>query len=236
MRVSVIVPTYNERKNIEILIPELENVLNKIKHEVIIVDDFSPDGTDEAVKALKRKYRNIVLIQKKKEGIGAALKIGYDAASYDVIVSMDSDLSFEPRDVIKLLEKIRQGYDLVLGSRHMKEGEYQKKHLSTHIKAFISRFGNKLNTIITGVSIHDFSANFRAIKKDVFNSIKVKEKTNAFLMEMIVKTKYSGYKIAEIPVIFKDRRYGKSKLNLYKEAPKFLIKTILISLRERFFK
>ncbi len=234
MKLSIVIPTYNEKKNIQLLIPEVSRVLKKLKHEIIVVDDFSPDGTGEMVKRLKRKYRNIVLIQKKKEGIGAALKAGYDAASYDVIVSMDSDLSFEPRDILRLLEKMQQGYDLVLGSRHIRRGDYRKEHLSTHIKGFISRFGNKLNTLITGVNIHDFSANFRAIRKHVFESIKTRDKTNSFLMEMIVKTKYAGYRVAEIPVIFKDRRYGKSKLNLYKEAPIFLIKTILISLRERF--
>lgn len=233
MKVSVVIPTYNERKNIQILIPEVRKLLKKFKHEIIVVDDFSPDGTGEVVKGLKKKYKNIILIQKKKQGIGAALRVGYEAASYDVIVSMDSDLSFEPKDLLRLLDKIYQGYDLVLGSRHIRRGDYKKKHLSTHVKGFISRFGNKLNTLITGVRVHDFSANFRAIRKQAFDSIRTKDKTNSFLMEMIVKTKYAGYKVTEIPVVFKDRRYGKSKLNLFKEAPGFLVKTLLISLKER---
>jgi dolichol-phosphate mannosyltransferase len=233
---SIVLPTYNERKNISILIPRIESFFKKkgFRFEIIVVDDSSPDGTFELSRKLNRKYGNIVtVVRKKKEGIGAALREGYDRARGDIIVSSDSDLSFEVADMLRLVEKIEEGYDLVVGSRHMNSSNYEKKKPGTKLKWFISFFGNKMVSAMSGVRIHDFSANFRAIRRRVWRSIETKEKTNSILMEMIVKTRYKGYKIAEIPVVFKDRLYGESKLQLGREAPKFFGKLVKIVFETR---
>lgn len=218
--------------NITILIPYIEKLLSKDLKEIIVVDDKSPDGTGEAVLELNKIYQNISLITKeKKEGIGAALRVGYNAAKGDIILSSDADLSFSVEDMKKLVEKIDEGYDMVVGARHLNDTDYKTDYIKTKIKHMISRYGNKIITSLLNLHIHDFSANFRAMKKEVWHTIKTTEKTNSLLLEMIIKAHKHGFKVAEIPVVFKDRKYGKSKLNLWIEAPKFLVKVIQFSLK-----
>ncbi|MFH1972209.1 MAG: glycosyltransferase [archaeon] len=224
MNVSIILPTYNEKENLKVLIPMIEETFKDINHEVIIVDDSSPDGTADYINSLGNKNVKL-LLRTKKEGIGAALRAGYFAANNEIILSSDSDLSFDVKDMIRLLDKLNEGYDLVVGTRH-KQATYETKQLSTKLKYAISRSGNFVIKNLTGVDVTDFSANFRVMKKDVFDSIVLKEKTNPILLEMILKTKYKGYKVAEIPVMFKERMYGESKLNIYMESPKFFFKLL----------
>lgn len=235
MKLSIILPTYNERRNISILIPKIEELFKKEKHEIIIVDDNSPDGTALCAQELNKRFGNIkTIVREKREGIGAALRQGYDEAIGDIILSMDSDLSFSLGDLHAVLQKIDEGYDLVVGSRHTTKENYEMKLLETKVKGFVSRFGNKITSFVTGIDIHDFSANFRGIRKEVWKKISVKDNTNTMLLEMILKAYYSKFRIAEVPVLFKERVYGVSKLNLKYEAPKFFIKLIYYTLLYRF--
>ena len=232
---SIVLPTYNEKDNIKILIPEIEETFRHINLEIIVVDDSSPDGTARASEELNEKYGNIkIIIREIKEGIGAAIREGYNNASNSIIISSDSDLSFIPSDMYRLYEKIQEGYDLVLGSRHSESSFYELTTLNVKIKGWISKNGNRILRLMTGVKINDFSANFRAIRKGVWEQINTQEKTNTLLLEMILKCKYGGLRVTEIPVTFKDRIHGKSKLNLWIEAPKFLIKMIKYVLIHRF--
>ena len=237
MRISVIIPTYNEKKNIEILIPKIERLLqNRFKNdfEIVVVDDNSPDGTANSVIKLNKKYGNArVIVRKGRKGIGNALKEGYNNAKGDLIISTDADLSFDAEDMLRLVQKIEEGHDLVVGSRHIYKNYYEKPDFQTKIKGFASKYGNIMVRVLSGVDIRDFSANFRIIKKSIWNRLKISDNTNSMLLEMILKSRYKGYKIAEIPVKFKDRLYGKSKLNLVKEAPKFLIKLIFYVFKYR---
>lgn len=237
MELNIVLPTYNERKNIEIFIPKIEKDVFKkrgIKGKIIVVDDNSPDGTAQAALKLNKKYKNIkVIIRKKKEGIGAALRCGYNAASGRLILSSDSDMSFSTKDMLRLIDRINSGYDLVVGSRHLTSRDYQKRKIKTFVKGFISKYGNMLVRAFSSVDIHDYSANFRIIRNEVWKDIKTEEKTNSILLEMIVKTAYKGYKVTEIPVKFLDRKYGKSKINLFEEVPKFFIKLVYYSLKYR---
>ena len=234
MKVSVIIPTYNERENIGILIPSIEKLLSnhKIQHEIIVVDDSSPDNTAELARDLNKEYKNIrVLVRKEKSGIGSAIRDGYNIAKNDILLSIDSDLSFKIDDIIKLLKKIEEGYDVVVGSRHIRKSDYKAYDFNIKLKRFVSRHGNKITSSLVGIRIKDFSANFRAMKKSVWEFIETKDNTNSILLEMIVAADAKGYKVAEIPVEFRDRRYGKSKLNLFKEAPKFFSKSIAFRLK-----
>ncbi|MEE9604759.1 MAG: glycosyltransferase [Candidatus Scalindua sp.] len=232
---SIILPTYNEKDNLKILIPEIEKTFEHIDHEIIVVDDSSPDGTAKVSKELNETYGNIrVIVRKRKEGIGAAIREGYNNANNSIILSSDADLSFIPSDMYRLYEKIQEGYDLVLGSRHSGYSFYELTTLKVRIKGWISKNGNRVLRFITGTGISDFSANFRAIRRDVWIRINTQEKTNTLLLEMILKCKYGGLKVTEIPVTFKDRIYGESKLNLGIEVPKYLIKMIKYIVRYRF--
>lgn len=226
LSVSIVLPTYNERENILILIPKIEKLFQENKtfllEEIIIVDDYSNDGTTTVCHKLNRKYQNIIVLQKEKEGIGAALQYGYNHTKGDIILSMDSDLSFSVEDILRLLGKIGEGYDFVLGSRHIKGGNYEKRRMTTKIKGVISRLGNTFTTVLLRINVHDFSGNFRAIRKTVWKQINVTEKTNLMLLEMIVKAQRTNISMTEVPVIFQERKYGKSKLKLWRESFRFL--------------
>ena len=233
---SVVLPTYNERKNIELLIPQLEKLFQKNKWgaEILVVDDSSPDGTAEAARKLNQPYRNIrVIVRNKKEGIGAALKAGYDKARGGIILSMDADLALDVNDIPKLLKKINQGYDLVIGSKHSQLGVYEANSLAIRAKKMLSYLSTTFARIWLGIPIKDFALNFRAIRRDAWKKLDVREKMNAMLVEMIWQANKKGYKICEIPVVFKQRKYGDSKISIFEQGPDYALKIFLFGLRKR---
>jgi len=225
--VSIILPTYNERENIQVLIPEVETAFGGIPLEVLVVDDSSPDGTGDVARALNVRYGNVRLVSRvRKEGIGAAIRHGFDEARNDILISSDSDMSFQAADMLRLYRKILDGFDLVIGSRHSPGSRYDRIHFDIKVKYLVSYFGNRCLRFLTGVKLNDFSANFRGIRRSVWRFLDVTEKTNSILLEMILKAAYGGVRVTEIPVTFAERLHGKSKLNLSVEAPKFLLKLI----------
>lgn len=229
MDLTVVLPTYNEKENILILIPELEGFFReqKIEGEVIVADDSSPDGTSEAAEKLNKKYGNVIVSRReKKEGLGAALRDAYDKASGDLILSMDSDLSLSVDEIPKLLDKIEEGFDLVVGSRHRPGGVYKKKHLKTFVKNIVSQLGNAFTRLMVGGGISDYSLNFRVMRRRVWENIKCGENLNTFLLEMIIEAQNKGFRVAEVPVTFKDRIHGQSKTSLHKQAGRFLYKVV----------
>ncbi len=224
---SIVIPTYNERENIKILVPDIINTFSDVESEILVVDDKSPDGTGEEIISLSQIYPQVRLITKDvRKGIGSAIREGYNLAKNDVILSTDSDLSFNTRDMRRLYDTICSGYDLAVGCRHKEGGEYEVTNYRVRLKKFISQNGNRVVRFVSGLDIKDFSANFRAIRRVVWRQIETRENTNALLMEMILKCAYRGARIIEVPVSFRDRRYGVSKLNMWIETPKFLIKLI----------
>ena len=233
LSVSVIIPTYNERENIRLLLPLVCEALQGRPHEILVVDDSSPDGTGSVVAEIARGLTQARLLSKPtREGIGAALRYGYDRAACDVILSIDADLSFSPADIPRLLEHI-EDHDLVLGSRHSGSGCYETPNAAIALKYAFSRCGNAVVRAVCGVGVRDFSGNFRAIRAPLWRKIQTRENTNALLMEMILRVHRSGGRIKEVPVSFADRRFGHSKLNLWIEAPKFLVKLLYYSFRLR---
>jgi len=225
--ISIVLPAYNEAKNLEILIPEIEEEFGKSLLEIIVVDDNSQDGTKELLNSLNKKFGNIKLISRPGlMGIGSAIRDGYNAARGEFILSSDADLSWRVEDMRRLYSKINEDYDLVLAYRHGEGGSYERKSLFVEIKYLFSKFGNFVVRNLSGLNIRDFSANFRIIRRDAWLKLNTVENTNSLLFEMIIKAKRKGLKITEIPVTFSERRFGKSKLNILKEAPKFLIKFI----------
>ena len=235
LELSIILPTYNESKNLRVMIPKIEKVFKDFRHEIIVVDDNSTDNTIGCLKSLNKNCDTIRLVTRlDKKGIGSALCDGYDLAKGDIILSSDADLSFSVEDMLKLVEGIKAGHDLMLGCRHVIEGSYyEKKGLRTAIKGSISKFGNTTLRILTGINIHDFSANFRAIKKSAWKNLILEEHNNLMLFEMIVKAKHKGMRISEIPVSFIDRVYGESKLKLSIEIPRFMLKMFYYILKYR---
>lgn len=232
VELSIVVPTYNERENIQPLIEALAIVFPKVVYEIVVVDDRSPDKTGEFAEQMALSGHPVHVVYKdKKEGIGAALRVGYDASKGWLIASMDADLSFRPEDLKLLYERILSGADLVVGSRHAPGSFYETPNSAIRKKYMISCFGNWFLRFTTKIPLHDFSANFRIIRREVWKAISTMENRNFLLFEMILKTWACGYRVEEIPVSFFDRRLGQSKLNLLSEIPKFFFKLVIYLIR-----
>jgi len=222
MKVVIILPTYNEKGNIERLIPILESeIFPKIKkHDmsILVVDDNSPDGTGDEVKEMMGKWSNISLNTGEKRGLGAAYIRGMTYAvenlSVDILFGMDADFFHDPKKIPEFLKKIEEGYDMVIGTRYSNRGSIPP-NWGLHRKVF-SIFGNLLvRTILMRFRIHDWTGGFRAIKKEVF--LKEKEELTSFKgytfqVAFLHKAVRDGYRIAEVPFLARDRTLGRSKI------------------------
>ncbi len=213
----VIIPTYNEIENIETILRAVFSQ-DKLFH-VLVVDDNSPDGTANKVKLLQKEYSNqLHLLQRdKKNGLGAAYIAGFTWAlgnSYDFIFEMDADFSHNPNDLIKLYNACSvNDADVAVGSRYVKGITVVNWPLS---RILLSYGASRYVRLITGMKVKDSTAGFICYKRKVLESInlnKVKFVGYAFQIEMKFKAYKKGFKIVEIPVIFKDRIKGKSKMS-----------------------
>lgn len=229
--VSLIVPTYNEAKNIPFLVKEIFDTVdkNKIDIEFIIVDDNSPDGTGKIAESLKNKYPLKVIHRPGKLGLGTAVIDGFKLSDREYVGVMDGDMSHNPIILNQMIESLTD-QDIAIGSRF---GERSKIENWEFHRRMISWAGVFLARILTG--IEDPLSGYFFIKKDVINGVKLKTKGYKILFEILVKGKYS--KVKEFPYTFRMRKYSTSKLNT-KEFILFLGQTLNYSLykAKRFFK
>ena len=214
MKTLVISPTYNERKNIKLLVDMVLG--NYPDFDLLIIDDSSPDGTSEKVKDLQSKYENLYLeIRGKKSGLGTAYIYGFKWAldhKYDRIVQMDADLSHNPMDLSMLVKNLDE-YDLVIGSRYIKGISVVNWPLR---RLMLSYGANTYSRIITGMPIMDGTGGFKAWKSEVLSDIdldSVRSQGYSFQIEMNFRAWIKDYKIKEVPIIFSDRTIGQSKMS-----------------------
>jgi len=214
MKTLVISPTYNERKNIKLLVDMVLG--NYPDFDLLIIDDSSPDGTSEKVKDLQSKYENLYLeIRGKKSGLGTAYIYGFKWAldhKYDRIVQMDADLSHNPKDLPMLVKNLNE-YDLVIGSRYIKGISVVNWPLR---RLMLSYGANTYSRIITGMPIMDGTGGFKAWKSEVLSDIdldSVRSQGYSFQIEMNFRAWIKDYKIKEVPIIFSDRTIGQSKMS-----------------------
>jgi dolichol-phosphate mannosyltransferase len=230
--VSVVLSTYNERENLSNMVPLIERIfsMNGIKGEIIVVDDNSPDGTSEVAREFGSKYGNVRLLWRPaKLGPGSAHADGYKFALGEIVVGMDTDFSHDPYDIPRFVAKIREGYDLVVGSRYIRGGQYEVKSFETLKKSIASRLGNVLILILSRVPAHDFTTALRAIRCEVVHGVETESKGNSFFMEFIIKAYRRGYRMTELPIVFRDRVAGKSKLSLGKQSFKMIADLLKLS-------
>lgn len=213
----VIIPTYNERENIEEIIHAVMQ-LPGVFH-VLIVDDSSPDGTYLHVQELQKKYPESLFleIRKKKSGLGRAYVHGFEwalANGYKYIFEMDADFSHNPQDLIKLWKACAEhGYDVAIGSRYVNGVNVVNWPLS---RVLLSYFASIYVKWITGMKIHDATAGFICYKREVLERIgikKIKFVGYAFQIEMKYRAFVRKFKITEVPIIFTDRTKGTSKMS-----------------------
>jgi dolichol-phosphate mannosyltransferase len=213
----IIIPTYNEKENIEKIIRKVFS-LEKSFH-ILIVDDGSPDGTASIVKTLQKEYSEQLHIEERtgKLGLGTAYIHGFKWAlqkDYQFIFEMDADFSHNPDDLIRLYNaNTNEGGDLSIGSRYVKGVNIVNWPMARLLMSF---FASKYVKFITGMPIHDSTAGFKCYKRKVLETInfdKIQFVGYAFQIEMKFKAWKYGFNVVEVPVIFTDRTEGTSKMS-----------------------
>lgn len=239
MKTFVVIPTYNERDNIERLVADILSQGDGI--EALVVDDNSPDGTGEIVRRLAEENSRIKVIHRAgKLGLGSAYREGFKYAlenGADYIVEMDADFSHDPAMIPQFLEKLRE-YDFVVGSRYLNGVSVINWPIR---RLILSYCANIYTRMITGLRISDCTGGFKCFRRNVLESIDldtVKSDGYSFQIEMNFRCVEKGFRVVEIPIIFIDRHAGTSKMSkrIVREAVFMVWKLRLGSLLNRFFR
>jgi len=246
-KVSVILPTYNEKENIQLLIDELSEILSEIDYEIIVVDDNSPDETWRIVEDNVKHNSRIRLNRRvDKKGLTSALNDGIELSTGEIIVWMDCDFQMPPSTVIELISTINKGYDAVVGSRFIEGGDdlrYDYKASQGQI-VNIHRYLSKLICILTAkifaTNHTDWTSGFIAINKKVFDRFSLFGDYGEYFMYLIHYLKKSQYKIIEIPYTLLPRRSGFSKtsesyIGMLLKGIKYLYAIIRLKLFDQFY-
>ncbi len=211
---TVVIPTYNERENIGELI---QRILEMSRFRVLVVDDNSPDGTAEVVAALAADEPRVgLLLRPEKRGLGSAYVAGFRRALAEgaaFICEMDADFSHDPSYLPQLLAAAETRYDLALGSRYVPGGGTTDWGI---IRQLISRGGNLYARAILGLPVMDATGGFRCYRRRVLETINlddIQSNGYAFQIELVYRTMRAGFRIGELPIIFPDRRVGRSKMS-----------------------
>ncbi len=230
MKVVVIVPTYNERDNVEPLVMALEQQFSRLNHDmhILVVDDSSPDGTADVVRRLQADRPWLHLSSGPKAGLGAAyirgMRYALDVLQAEAVFEMDADFSHLPQDLPRLLTNLDHGADFVIGSRYVQGGTVPQEW-GIHRRA-VSLFGNIVARYVAGTyRVRDCTAGFRAIRADLLRGIDLeglRVQGYAFQVALLHAAVTHGAKVVEVPVDFVDRRHGESKLG-FRDVVEFVV-------------
>jgi dolichol-phosphate mannosyltransferase len=219
----VIIPTYQEKENIEAIIKAISSL--PVAFDILIIDDNSPDGTAEIVKSLQKDLTNLHLIERSgKLGLGTAYIKGFKWAlerEYDYIYEMDADFSHDPNDLVRLYKTCDEdGADVAIGSRYISGVNVVNWPLTRVLMSYMASIYVR---VITGMRIMDTTAGFKCYKREVLEKIKpdqIKSVGYGFQIEMKFSAWKLGYKVVEVPIIFTDRKLGSSKMTggIFNEA------------------
>ena len=211
----MVVPTYNERENVRILLPVIRSALPDA--HILVVDDDSPDGTGGVVEEVAAELGQITLLHRPgKQGLGSAYRDGFDYGlhhGYDVVASMDVDLSHDPEVLPELLRMIEAGADAVIGSRYVPGGATVAWPLHRRV---LSRWGNRYASFVLRLQVRDCTSGYRAYRASALKEIDPGSTTAegyAFLTELVRRLVRANLRVVETPIVFRDRRYGMSKMS-----------------------
>ncbi|MCX6723592.1 MAG: glycosyltransferase family 2 protein [Candidatus Staskawiczbacteria bacterium] len=229
MKLSIIIPVFNEEKTIQEVIKRIADVSLHVEKEIIIVDDCSTDKTLDILTSLKGKIDFKLLEHKINQGKGVAIKTGLGAVSGDFILIQDADLEYDPKDYPALIEPFLVGdTDIVYGSRNM-----IKNPRSSNLYFWGGRLISFFFNFLYGANVSDINTGYKVFKKGILESLDLKEKRFSFCEEVTCKALRKGYKIKEVPIHYYPRSFqdGK-KIRWWREGPK----SILAMLKYRNYK
>lgn len=214
--VSIVIPAHNEQDGLPKHISNVTKKLReeKISAEIVLVNDNSTDKTGDVCENLAKKYGNIKVIHRKTQpGMGGALKLGTKNAKGKIIIWLMGDISDDLDAIPKFIQKINSGYDMVMASRYMEGGN--PGDLETTKRIFSKSFST-LSRIFIGVPVHDVTYAYRAFRKEVFNKATLMNNNFAISPEFTLETYLNGFKLGEVPVTYKIRKQGASKMKILK--------------------
>jgi len=202
--ISVVIPIFNEEKNIKLLYPELKQVLDSLKknYEIIFIDDGSTDKTYHLLHQICKRDKEVkVVIFRRNFGQTAAISAGFDYAKGEIIVTLDADLQNDPKDIPQLINKIEDGFDVVSGWRAERKDSFLTRKLPSYIS-------NWLTSLFTGVKLHDYGCTLKAYKREIAKDIKLYGEMHRFIPAL---ASWVGASICEVKVRHHPRKYGKSR-------------------------
>jgi glycosyltransferase involved in cell wall biosynthesis len=220
MYYSVVVPAHNESSNLPKLVEGLERVLRRehMPFEIIIVNDNSTDDSEQVLLRLSKKFKELRHITRKTNpGVGNAKREGFGAARGKFIITLDGDLSHDPSELPKLLEK-RDSYDVVCGSRYVEKGRADM----TLSRKMISGAFNLFFRLLIGIKIKDFTSGYRVIRRGVIKKLRLESGTFGIYIEIPLKAHIYGFRLCEVPITYHKRQAGVSKLNYMRQGPEYL--------------
>jgi len=203
IEISVVVPVYNEEENVKELFSKIRDVLNGMQktHEVIFIDDGSTDKTFNILNELSGINKELKIIRFRRNfGKSAALTAGFEHVQGEFVITMDGDLQDDPEEIPNFLEKIKEGYDLVVGWKTARKDPLGKK--------IASKIFNKLTVFLTGVKVHDSNCCFKIFRQEAAKSIKLHGELHRYIPALV---HWRGYGVSEMKVKHHPRKYGKSK-------------------------
>lgn len=206
MKLSVIIPVYNEVESIQVILKRVQDT--KLAHEIVLVDDGSKDGTRDVLKKMGKKKGLQIILHEKNQGKGAAVRTGMAAAKGDVLLIQDADLEYDPRDYPELLRPIQEGLaDVVYGSRFL--GKAHRVTMFWHLMA------NKLLTLMTNILydtiLTDMETGYKVFRKEVIQGMTIRANSFNFEPEFTAKILKRKYRIFEVPITFNPRDYSQGK-------------------------
>jgi dolichol-phosphate mannosyltransferase len=222
MKLSIIIPVYNEAENIAKTINRIEKEV-KTPHQIIIVYDFKEDTTIPVVKKIQKENKNILLVKNSIEngrGVVKAIKTGFRLVKNGAVIVTMADLSDDPKTIDLMFEKLQQGYDIVCGSRYSKGGQ---KIGGPMIKSWLSKLSGLLTPVLLGIPTKDVTNAFKMYNKKAIEAIKIESRGGFELsMEIVIKAFHKGFKVTEVPTTWRDRTAGQSRFKILAWLPRYI--------------
>ena len=219
MKLSIIIPVHNEEENIVNTIKKIKDALD-LANELVVVNDHSDDRTRELVEIEAAQYPDLRVVDNNLEkGFANAIKTGFANAQSDVVIPVMGDLCDDLDTLKRMFAKINEGYDIVCGCRYIKGGA---RLGGSKVKGFFSAFVGWSLHILLGLPTHDIANAFKMYRKSVLSSIDIKSKGFEISMEIPLKGYFNGFKMTEVPTVWKERKFGKSSFSMLKLLPAYL--------------